>query len=106
MQVYHPVTARAFMQVVDVLGNDRDLGDMRLKGHDCTVAWVRLRLLYLHAAPLIPAPDQFRVALKGLSSGKLFGVELRPQSGKCIPESGYATFTGNACPREEHHGLG
>ena len=96
MQMNDGAAAGAFMQVVDVLRDQRkfrnDFGQSRQR----LMAAVRLALQHAHPAPFVPSPDQRLVTAKRLRRGELFGIETRPEAGQRVPECRDAALGRNA----------
>ena len=100
VQVVNRVTAGALVQVVDVLGDDADLGVV-LPGGDGAMPVVGLDVGDQVVAPQIPAPDPLRVVAPALGAGQLVGVEACPQPVLVIAEGRYTAFRGD--PRAAEH---
>src|ERR1700738_2941510 len=67
------------MEVVDVLGDDADLGVV-LPGRDGAMPGVGLDSGHQVVPPQIPSPNPFGVGKPALRAGQLVGVEPSPQS--------------------------
>lgn len=102
MQVHHAAAARAFMQVVDVLRDQREALD--LPGHrgNRAMAGVGQGTHREHATPFVPAPHQLRVACEGLGRGQFERVEAGPQAGHRVTEGGN-TALGRRAGAGHHH---
>ncbi len=102
VQMDHLAAAGAFVQVVDVLRDQRQLRHMAGEFGDGHVRGVRPSLENLHPAPLVPAPDQRRVATKGVGSGQFARIETLPQAGERIAKGRDAALGGDAGTGEHH----
>ena len=90
----------ALVQVVDVLGDDGDLGVV-LPGGDGAVPGVGFDVGHQVVAPQIPAPDPFGVVAPPLCAGQLVGIEAGPQSVLLVTERRHAALRGD--PRAAEH---
>lgn len=93
MRVRHIGTACAFMQIVHVLRDHHELGDILRQCCDGEMGRIGLRAQYLHAPPFIPAPNQFPVFMKSVGRGKVLRIESFPQTGERIAKGGDAAFS-------------
>jgi hypothetical protein len=80
MQVQYVGAACTFVQIVYVLGDNGELGNMACQRGNGKVSGIGLRLEHLHAPPFVPAPHQLRVFAKGAGCGKVLGVKSFPQA--------------------------
>jgi hypothetical protein len=78
MQVQHRRTAGAFVQIIDVLRDEREFGHQGMHTRDRLMCAVRLRPQHGRAAPLVPTPDQGGVVFKRLWRRESRGVEMLP----------------------------
>ena len=97
MQVQHILTTSAFVQVIDVLCHNGELGNMLCQSGNSPVCRVGLRPKNFHAPPFIPSPDKFFISTKCRRSGKVFCIEPLPQAGERISKSWDAAFGRYPC---------
>jgi len=69
VQVQNRRAARPFVQVIDVLGDEGQARDPRRQGGDGQVSRIGRGLERLHPPPRVPAPNQVRIARKGIGGG-------------------------------------
>src|SRR5947209_20626207 len=96
----HRGATGALVHVVDVLGDDGDLGVV-LPGGDGEVPGVGFDVGHQVVAPQIPAPDPFGVLAPPLRTGQLVGIEAGPQSVLVVTECRHAALRGD--PRATEH---
>ncbi len=88
MQVKDVAAAGAFMQIVDVLGDQPGVGDSSAQCGNRPVRGIRLDTQHLQAAPLVPAPDQRGIVGEGRGRGQGRRIVARPETAKGIAEGG------------------
>jgi len=71
---------RPAVQAVDILGDENKAGQLLFPSSQDEVTGIGLSSGDNLPAPVIPFPDQNRVALKSLGCGQVFGPELFPQA--------------------------
>ena len=72
--------ARTLMQVVDVLGDQREVGRAGFELGQREVAWIGLRGRDQAAAPVVPLPNQLWITREGAGRGQIFGAEVFPKA--------------------------
>ena len=82
MQLQDIAAARAVVEPVDILGDQRESRGALLECHQRVMRRVWFRGGDLLAAPVVPFPNQARVALECFGRGKLLGPELVPQTAR------------------------
>ncbi len=78
MKLYYVLVAGTVVQPVHVLGDEGEVRYALLQFDERPVAGVRLCFADELAAPLIPFPDELRIAYKGFGGGELLGIVPRP----------------------------
>lgn len=106
MQVKDVAAAGAFMQVVDVLGDQPGVGDSSAQCGNRPVRGIRLDTQHLQAAPLVPAPDQRGIVGEGRGRGQGRRIVARPETAKGIAEGGNPAFRRHPGAREDHQAVG
>ena len=102
VQVVHRRAAGALMQVVDILGDDGDLGIVLPRG-DGAVAVVGFDGGHQVVAPQIPSPDPFGVVAPALGAGQLVRVEAGPQSVLVVAKCRHTALRGDPRAAEYRH---
>lgn len=97
VQVEYFGAAGPFVQVVHVLGDEGELGDLCSELGQGQMAGVGRVLQDFHAPPFVPAPDQGGIAAIGFRSGEFLGVEFFPETGEAVTKGGDAALGRNAC---------
>src|SRR5690606_1781198 len=104
----HQRAASPLMQVIDVLGDQRELRHPPRQLDNGPMCRIGLRLQHLHAPPLVPAPDHRRITTKRLGRGQLGWIEALPQPAQRIAKGGNVAFRRDTSSGEDHqmlHGL-
>ncbi|MNL65265.1 hypothetical protein D3C87_1895740 [compost metagenome] len=78
MQMHHLRAARAFVQVIHVLCDDRQFRYVARQRRNGMVRGVWRGAQHLRAPPFIPAPDDIGMRAKGLGRGQRLRIEARP----------------------------
>ncbi len=86
MQMNYILTSGAFMQVIHILCDHRQLVHMPGELGDSQMRTIWLRLQNLMPAPFIPSPTETRICAKCLRSRKLCRIKTLPQPCQCITE--------------------
>src|SRR5258706_4750026 len=86
---------RAIMQAVDVLRDECKIRVLRLERGKRTMAGVGFGLRDEGAAPVVPFPDQFRIARETLRRREVFGSMATPQPARAAKGRDTA-FSGDA----------
>ena len=95
MEFEDPRAAGIVVVTVDILGDDQDTGSF-LKVGKGLVGRVEPGAGDQATAPIVPPPDQFGIAGKGLGSGKFLGTVPAPEAVLLAAESGDAAGGGNS----------
>ena len=95
----HLPCARALVQAVHVLGHERE-AVARTPTRDDRVRGVRLGRRDQAAPPVVPFPDQRRIARERMRSRELFGAERSPQAARSA-EGRHATGRRDARARDD-----
>ncbi len=106
VQVGDVLAAGAFVEIVDVLGDQRELRHLARQRCDGQVSGIGLRAMDDAASPFIPAPDQRWVGTERLGGGQGCGVETLPQPAEAVAEGGDTTLGRNTSTAEYHHVMG
>ena len=101
MHVEHVVGAGALVQVVDVLGDERQPTaaalEVRLQSCEGRMRRVRLGRERVAAALVVEVLHRLRIASEGFGRGELHGIELRPEAGPGpVAEGAHAALGRNA----------
>ena len=108
MDLQHVPAPRQIMQTIHILSNQGERRNTRLKRDQGTMSRIRRSIGNQAATPVVPLPDQLRVASERLWSRQILGPELAPESGRAaevgIPPSAdtpapVSTATERAPPR-------
>ncbi|MNS98153.1 hypothetical protein D3C72_1325110 [compost metagenome] len=105
MQMHHLRAARAFVQVIHVLCDDRQFRYVARQRRDGIVRGVGRGAQHLRAPPFIPTPDNIGMRAKGLWRGQGLRVEARPQPRQGVAKGGDAAFGRHAGACENHDTL-
>ena len=84
--------ASTLMEAIHVLSDEMELREEVLHFCQREVRRVGFRIRNQFAPPIIPFPNQARIAPESTRSRKVFRTVLRPESGLCISERRHATF--------------
>src|SRR5271163_4106627 len=98
----HRRAAGALVEVIDVLGDDGDLG-MVLPCGDGAVPVVGSDGGHQVVAPQIPSPDPFGIVAPALGAGQLVRIEAGPQSVLVVAKCRHPAFRGDPCAAEYRH---
>lgn len=90
------LAAGAGVEVVDVLGDEGEVGGVLFEVGQGVVGGVGVGAGDEFAAPDVPLPDQAGVAGEGFWGGEVFGAVAGPQAGLGVAEGGDATCGGDA----------
>lgn len=106
----HRSRARTLVQPVHILGDDGHRAvartQMPLKFGQRVVSGVGLHIPGLRKAPVVPAGDQFGVAVEGVDRGQFHRVVLGPVAFLGVAEGGESALGGDARAGEDDDGAG
>lgn len=95
MKVNHLGAARAFMQIVYILRDDGQLGNVPGQCCNCQVSAIGGGTPHFHAQPFVPTPDQILVGAIGGGGGQVLNIKALPQAGEGVTKGGDAAFSRN-----------
>jgi hypothetical protein len=101
VKMQHVAASATLVQIVHILGDERELGHAGGHRRNRAVPGIRLRPENRGTAPLVPAPHQRGVPLEGLRSREFRRLESLPEAGLLVPECRDSAFCGNACAGED-----
>ncbi len=90
-----------FVQVIDVLGDERELRDVVCHGGDRAMGGVGLCVEDRRSPPFVPAPHQCGVAFEGVRRREFGGVKLFPKTGLFVAEGRDTALGGDAGAGED-----
>ena len=90
----------AFVQVVDVLGDEVEIAGALFKFGKGEMGWVRRCFEHFPSAPAIPLPDSARVSFESVRICEFRSGEVFPEA-VCASESGDSALGGNPRARED-----
>ena len=93
------LAARAFVEIVDVLRDQRKVGRLLLELCNGVMRGVGRGLQNLSAAPFIPSPDEGGIAREGVGGGEFHRVVVFPETGLLVAKGGDAALGGDAGAR-------
>ena len=106
VQMENVLGTGTLVEIVDVLGDQGEVGDALCQGGEGVMSGVRRGAQDLHAAPLVPPPDQCGVVSVRGGGCELGGVELLPESRLFVPERRDAALRRDAGAGEYGHPAG
>ena len=110
MDLDNALRSGTLVQSVDVLGDDGHgavaLEESLFEPGEGVVAGVRLDLAGLGESPVVPAGDEFGVAVEGVDGGQFHRVVLRPETFLRIAEGRQTALGGDSGAGEDDDGAG
>jgi len=100
VQLHDVATAGAPVQAVDVLRDQREIGNAPFEHGKRAMTGIGLRLCDELAPPRVPIPHELGVAAECIRCGELLRIELRPQARLGIAKRRHAGFGGDAGARQ------
>jgi hypothetical protein len=88
--------ARPLVQPIDVLGHEQEVAHEPLEARERPVAGIGLGTRNQAPTPLVPVPDEPRIAARRLGRRELLGAKARPEPGLCVTEGGDPALGGDA----------
>ena len=102
MEFEYSSTAGAIVQSIHILRDQSEVRFLDFEFDERAMPRIRQRLRDGLPAPVIPLPDQARVAQECFGRGKILGLVVFPKA-LVSPERRHAAFGGNSCAGEHRY---